>query len=383
MTERTTWNALPMNDDFPLRSLEVESFRAIRHLRIPELERVNLFVGKNNAGKTSLLEAVRLYLHRERRILASLIFETVRDHTDYRPGFSIAGRRSDIQPADIEAAVQATESLFHGSFEERRPDPVRIGPAHLSQDVLTIGIPWSDAASSPERGMDDQAESGLFFAPESALLEMEYGGAIRPVPLDWFLRRVPLQRPERQSNVVMIPAAGFDPYRIRAMWDRIAVSGSEELVESALRIVEPEVERVLLVGESTRRSVLVRLHGVPRPVPLQAMGDGVNRVFGLTLAMVQARGGVVLIDEVENGLHFTVQDEVWRAIFALARQLHVQVLATTHSWDSIVGFQYAANMSEEEGMLYRLERTPEGTVEAIRFTEEEVEIAAEQRIEIR
>ncbi|HEX2205709.1 MAG TPA: AAA family ATPase [Longimicrobium sp.] len=372
-----------MNDDLPLRSFEVEGFRAIHHLRVPELERVNLFVGQNNAGKTSLLEAVRLYLHRDKRALAALVFEIVRDHTDYRPGFTTSGRRSEIEPADIEAALQAMESLFHGSFDELRRESIKIGPLDLSQDVLTLRIPWSDALSGSENGEADQGSGGLFFAPETPLLVIEHADGKTPVPLDWFLRRVPLQRSERQSDVVMIPAVGFDPYRIPAMWDRIAVSGSEDLVEAALRIVEPEVERVLLVGEAFRRSVLVRLRGVLRPVPLQTMGDGINRVFGIALAMVQARGGVVLIDEVENGLHFTVQDEVWRAIFALARELNVQVLATTHSWDSIVGFQYAANMSEEEGMLYRLERTPEGKVEAIRFTEEEVEIAAEQRIEIR
>jgi hypothetical protein len=78
-----------------------------------------------------------------------------------------------------------------------------------------------------------------------------------------------------------------------------------------------------------------------------------------------------------------VQWEVWDGIFALAAELDVQVFASTHSWDAVVGFQYAANRSPDLGILYRLEREPEGELYAERYTEEDVAIAAEQQIEVR
>jgi predicted ATPase len=113
------------------------------------------------------------------------------------------------------------------------------------------------------------------------------------------------------------------------------------------------------------------------------MGDGTYRVFGLALALVRASGGVLLIDEVENGLHHSVQEEVWRALFSLSVRLDVQVFATTHSWDAVVGFQAAANQSSTKGMLYRLEREPDGGIYAERYTEEEVAVAADHQIEVR
>ena len=41
-------------------SFEVENFRSLKHLKLEKLARVNLLVGKNNSGKTSVLEGIFL-----------------------------------------------------------------------------------------------------------------------------------------------------------------------------------------------------------------------------------------------------------------------------------------------------------------------------------
>jgi len=370
-----------MKNNLPLPSFEVEGFRAIRHLRLPELGRVNLFVGKNNAGKTSLLEAIRLYLHRNDRLLPAVVFEILRDHAGLRPRpFTRAGPEPD--PADLEAAANAVEALFYGSFEENALSPARLAPDSMPSTGLVLRLPWTKEAT-PEGAPPDATTRGVFLAPETAVLEMESEVASTEFPLDWFVRRTPISRSRARPRALMIPASGMEAFRIREMWDRVAVAGQEELVEDALRTVIPSLDRILLVGEWERRSVLLKLKGTSRPVPLQSMGDGVNRVFAIAVGLVLARGGSLLLDEVENGLHFTVQDEVWQSIFSLAERFNVQVFATSHSWDSIVGFQYAANQSAEEGLLYRLDARGDGQIDAVRYTEREVEIAAEQRIEVR
>lgn len=370
-----------MPDDVPLRSFEVVGFRAIGHLWLPELGRVNLFVGKNNAGKTSLLEAIRLYLHRNARSLPSVIFEIIREHAGYRPVPSFTRSRSEVEAADLQAAVDAVELLFHGSFEQQSLQPIRLRPEPMPSTGLTLSAPWAVETSDTETV--DRNSRTVYLAPESAILEMESEARTTSLSLEWLVRRVPLSRVGARSLGLMIPASGMDPFRIRELWDRIALSGQEGLVEDALRVIVPNLDRILLVGESGRRSVLVKLTGTARPIPMQSMGDGVNRVFAIAVALVLAKGGALLVDEIENGLHYSVQDEVWRAIFSLARRFNVQVFATSHSWDTIVGFQYAANRSEEEGMLYRLDAQADGRISAVRYTEQEIEIAAEQRIEVR
>jgi predicted ATPase len=368
-----------MSEKLPLYSFEVEGFRAIRHLLLPELGRVNLFVGLNNAGKTSLLEAISLYLHRHTNAVAPLVFEIVREHTEYFPRYAIfQGKERDIEPSDINAAVEAAESLFYGSFASRSLLPIRIGPAGLERRVLTLQS-W---AGSSMTQLDDHPQQNVFLAPESPLLEIKADGSKSAISLDWFLHRFPLIR-ERELKAVLLRSTGLSPGQSVDLWDEVMVSGDEGLVEAAMRVIIPDLERVLVVGESGRRLVLARIKGVPRPVPLQSMGDGVVRVFAISLALVHARGEALLIDEVENGLHFSIQDQVWEAIFRLAQELDVQVFATTHSWDTLVGFQYAAKQSSAKGMLYRLDRETNGRVNAVQYTEREVGIAAEQRIEVR
>jgi len=97
----------------PLRSFAVEGYRGIRELRLPDLERVHLFVGTNNAGKTALLEALRLYAT---DLPAGDLIGILRDRSGFRVSFSSANRRDDPTAEDVEFAFDAALALFHGSY---------------------------------------------------------------------------------------------------------------------------------------------------------------------------------------------------------------------------------------------------------------------------
>jgi len=97
---------------------------------------------------------------------------------------------------------------------------------------------------------------------------------------------------------------------------------------------------------------------------------------------VNAKDGILLVDEFENGMHYTVQLDAWRAVFKLSRLLDVQVFATTHSWDSIEAFQKAAAESPEDGAIVRLARKGDAIVPTV-FAEVELAIATRERIEVR
>lgn len=67
-----------------LDSLEIRNFRGFQHLQIEKLGRVNLIVGKNNIGKSSLLDALDLYA---RRGTPSLIWQILRTRAEFRENF--------------------------------------------------------------------------------------------------------------------------------------------------------------------------------------------------------------------------------------------------------------------------------------------------------
>ncbi|HEX8673341.1 MAG TPA: AAA family ATPase [Longimicrobium sp.] len=355
----------------PLRSFAVEGYRGILELRLPDLERVNLFVGTNNAGKTALLEALRLYAT---QFLPGDLIGILRDRSGFQVSFSSAGQRGDPTAEEIEFAFDAARALFHGSYSAS-PSPIRIGP--VGDDAgLELHLPWvTDEAS--ESGQDLLAE------PTTVLVRASRGGRIFDIPLSNLLGGVLTRLNGSTSRVEFVPAQGLDARRVAALWDSAAEAGSAQAVEDALRVVVPELERVFLLGSRATRRVVLQLGGGTRAVAIANMGDGTNRIFAIALACVRAAGGILLVDEVENGLHHSVQEAVWTTIFTLAEQFGVQVFATTHSWDAVYGFQAAAANSPSRGLLYRLDRRVPGAVRAVRYTDEEISIAADQQIEVR
>jgi len=114
------------------------------------------------------------------------------------------------------------------------------------------------------------------------------------------------------------------------------------------------------------------------------MGDGINRVLTIILALVNSDNGFLLIDEFENGLHYTVQKQLWEIIFKLSYILQIQVFATTHSEDCISGFEQTLNNSQNQSMgkLIRLDNK-NGNIVQVEFNANELKIADEQDIEIR
>jgi AAA15 family ATPase/GTPase len=108
----------------------------------------------------------------------------------------------------------------------------------------------------------------------------------------------------------------------------------------------------------------------------------VNRLLGIVLALVNATDGLLLIDEIESGLHYSIQPEMWQLVFRIASELNIQVFATTHSKDCIEAFQKVASKHPKEGVLIRLGRKNDDIVASV-FEEEDLEIAIEQDVEVR
>lgn len=238
------------------------------------------------------------------------------------------------------------------------------------------------------------ADTATAHAPRLPALRIEFGGRNTYLPLVPHPSRVGLSRYWRSFEEIrevrdnfptlFVSPHGLSVSTVGGLWDAIALTESEDHVVSALRIIAPDVERISLIGDTAAsRTVVVKSRGANRPVPLRGMGDGVNRLLGIALSLVSARDGVLLIDEVENGIHYSAQPKLWELIFREAHRLNVQVFATTHSWDCIEAFQEAAQQDEhEEAALIRLNAN-EDRVSATIFSEQELSIVTREQIEVR
>ena len=118
-------------------------------------------------------------------------------------------------------------------------------------------------------------------------------------------------------------------------------------------------------------------------MPLKSLGDGAVRIFSIALAIANSRDGFLLIDEAENGIHHSVQADFWKMVMKTSFENNVQVLATTHSWDCVVGFSRAAiEMEEAEGRMVRVDRVGD-QMRIVEYTEEDLQVVTRQRIEVR
>lgn len=164
------------------------------------------------------------------------------------------------------------------------------------------------------------------------------------------------------------------------LYDEIATTDWEQEVVNALRIIDSRISKLAFRTDSVsgKRYPVVRLEGSNSPLPLRSMGDGINRTLAIILAVVNCENGYLLIDEFENGLHYSVQEKLWEIIFYLAERLNIQVFATTHSNDTIKAFGEVANSKPDhnDAQLIQL-RNVKGEISAVLYNTEDVEIAIE------
>ena len=366
-----------------LPSLKISGFRGFDRLTIPRLGRVTLLAGRNGAGKTTVLDAVRLFAARGR---PSVLSDLLQEREELVTGL-------DKDRGSL--TVPDTAALFHGRGDDRS-NGLAIGP-ETEEGALRL------AHSSADEWTDEQKP--LHFDGE--VLKVEYGDWKDYVPWSLmgdssFLTSLmfpSVSRPARFNEAKWPPSVKCeslgpglpDNARLAGLWSYVALTDDEDsLVRALTLILDERIQRMSVLehnggqpGSLSRRGVIVKLKERSRPVPLRSFGDGAVRLFGVALALACSRDGLLLIDEAENGLHHTVHESFWRMVLQAAHDGDVQVLATTHSWDCIAGFARAATeCGHTDGVLVRLERGEQGC-RAVVYSEDELAVAAEQRIEVR
>lgn len=369
--------------DLVLDSLEIRNFRCFRDLRIERLGRVNLIVGKNGVGKTALLEALVLYAETGDPEQVQELLRARNEDRTFAPRTRMDRREQSLP----------VKNLFYGRREiTEQPVPIRIGQIDTPNKTLSLSIGWVKAQDDEERDripeLLDPAELSTANNPLPRLIAQIGHGVqyIEPLGVRISYHRFFVSPDFDYFPYELVPAIGLDDAEISRLWDDTALTDREEDVVKALRIITPQVERLNIVGEATpgeERLPIVRILGLDIPVPLRSLGEGMNRLLGLALALVNVKDGMLLVDEIESGLHYSVQPDMWRLIFETARRLNVQVFATTHSWDCIEAFQHAATAdTQAEGMLIRLEER-RGDIVAVVANEHDLEIITRDQIEVR
>jgi hypothetical protein len=369
-----------------IKTLGIQGFRALNDVHIDGFGKVNLVTGKNNSGKSSLLEAIRI-------LATGGALRTLYEILNYREEL---GTTIDSEKIYLPSELAPFCNLFNGfpdlSSSKHGFSIAATGTLPSSISRISASINWFVRKSDSERQSFsyEPASADLFDDADSfPALDLDIAGRKRVVPLDRFQRRFPMRA---ETDTAPVPCVYLDPFSSRstsqmgALWDAIALTDAEQEIVKALKVISADIQAVSMIGSDERstrsRTAIAKSSRYPSPVPLRSFGDGVNRLFGVILSLCNARNGVLLVDEIENGLHYSVQTEIWRTIFRLANDLNVQVFATSHSWDCVRAFQEAASESPEDGVLVRLSGKDDKIIPTL-FSEKELEIVTRDQIEVR
>jgi hypothetical protein len=371
------------------RAVKIEGYRGLAHFEMGDLGRINLLVGRNNSGKTSVLEALHLLSY----------------GGDITALWQLCGRRgerfSDERDArygpeneiDVSHLFAGHELLFGSRFtiSARNQSPERTVAFEIierpkqesGQQVPVTAV--EEGVLRPRMAL--RISSGS--RSPARLITLTPRGGINYDYVDT-PRRPPgaARRPQDSTPTShLISTDSLNGNELTRLWDRIQLTPQEALVLEALKFIDPEIQQIRATGAARffgdRGGFIIKRSDYKQPFPLGSLGDGAWRMLAMAIVLTQCTDGVLLIDEIDTGLHYTVMSDMWKLIFNAANEFNVQVFATTHSYDCVHSLATICQSEVTANSQVTIQRIDPRRKRAVPFTEAEIKIAAERQIEVR
>lgn len=338
-------------------SIRIQNFRGLKDLTIENLGRVNLLVGANNVGKTSVLEALALlHLHQDGYELG-LILES----RGFREGESYDGALTGF--------LLGNESFFEiGGKRKNGFDTWLRGERFLNS---TVQDGHRIAHLLVQLNNRESLQLYYFLDPHSGMVTAS-GLAQMPLRVPMGSDRAyprPYHRSELGEVALMTSSVRLTTPNLANLLterERVGQAGS---IADQLHSFDPRVVDMFVGFDLTDREVSldVKLDGGSRidVVPLRSMGEGSRRLIDLLLLLPLAKDGIGLIDEVDAGVYHQNLSDLWRLLNQTSRDNGLQIFATTHSLECIeAALRAFEGPTESDLRVIRLERSGDG-VEAV------------------
>lgn len=345
-------------------NIEINRFRGIKYSKIEGLKQINLFFGKNNCGKSSLLDAFFLIsgISNPKLPLNVNIIRNYRrlESSDMKLDFYSLDMSS---PIVIKAENGETREL-QISVVESSSSKVNL----LGEDNNVVSTDLDNKYGLVLKyKVDEQAYESSIIMSHSSNNSLEQR------------IKMPAHYKEKLTCRYLNPKFDFST-SIDGLVDVIK-NKDEAFIVNALRLIEPNIKDFVL----SQNEVLVDI-GLNKRIPINMMGDGARKILSILTSIYECKNGIVLIDELSNGFHYSVMKGVWRSIVSVAKKNNVQIFATTHDLDSIKGLRDAAMSGEEYDdfiVCFKLQRTSDNELKSYTYSLDSVDYSLTQEIEIR
>lgn len=355
-----------------IRGFSVENFRGIKHLEMREIKPLTLVVGKNNVGKSSFLEAVFLfYDHYAPDVFAKLsnlrggyiepnnrLWEPVFNHMDTDKKMRLAMETMDGKKAQL----IIEKDMDYIMSPAQPPNPI-------VNNLLNNSVK-SDYSLKYEYQHEDYHELGHFSAGDTGIMVN-------------VTTTLPQNEREKMPWTLFVNSIAPRMTLDVIEWiGNLEISERKESAIEVLRMIAPDIRDIFSATQNGVTQLYIKNgDGI---MPLKYAGDGVVRLIYIMAAMMSNRDSLLLIDEIENGFHYSVYAKIWESLAKVSKEYNCQIIATTHNYEhideGIEGVRTAGR--EEEFSLHRLERTKDGLKDNY-FSSKNLKTALEMNLEVR
>ena len=363
-----------------ITELIISNFRHIKRLTVAPLGRVTLIGGRNGVGKTALLEALWLFSGSNRPGLAMAVdkFRGVSEMLE--PNFSASVFRNIGARQPIVISTKGTPNGARRSLElevdTNELVTVRSDPSGLSGLTETSGGFRIVGVYTDENGEKYTSQAWQVIQTLDTPLPV-------PAPLAAAGIREEQARIPNRIGARFMPARHREPTEdLSARFGKLQLAGKEKRATELLRHLEPSLTALTVI--STGGSSVIHAYiGDNLPIPVNLVGEGFARMLELAVGIADVSGGMLLVDEIENGLHYSTHQGVFSTLFEIAEEFDTQVVATTHSRECATAARKALDDKGDDGFAYHRIDRRDGKLSVAHFDAEMMDAAMDFGMEIR
>lgn len=358
-----------------IESIKINNFKIFKNLKLDDLHRITLISGKNNVGKSTLLEAIffsNCYFSADSFISINNIRGAVNTlRTDIWKSFiNVYSKASSFEIEKVEKGIKkniVVELVDNRNFVVHSPlDNSNIVDVRVSEKTNDNRIFTHQLSISVS---DGERQDILHYL-------VKFDGQIQTVSDS--LSDNPL-RNCTYTNFISSKSIVNQPI-LAEMLGKFDIEGESNYAIKALQILDPEIIGIKTVVQNG----LIRLYASMnkgRSMPIDNMGDGICKLISICVTILSNPNSIILVDEMENGFHYSTHKKIWEAVYDIAKLANVQVIATTHSYDCIKGASEAMGEDTDFGYI-RLDNVSDNIV-AKSMSSKQLKIAIESNLEVR
>lgn len=321
-----------------LSELHIQNFRCFKEFHATSLGDVNLLIGKNNGGKTTMLEAIEFSYQPYRQFFMSCC---------RRKEFIIQGKNKVIDH----------EYLFYDKKYEECKLFVNENSIFISKNIMKLKDCYLNAS-----------EINVFNFGDFLNINNVYEIWIENIK-------------NKQMIPMLLETDLFKLDWIYMVWNTIVGNETEDYVIEMMKIIEPHLERIVFTSGEAQPTPFVKIKGMKERVHLGYLGEGARRLFVLAMFCAKSANSVLIVDEVDLGFHYSIMSKLWKMLLEWSKKFNIQIFVTTHNQDCL----YALYKIVESGIEsdVKVMRIDKNKSEPLVYDKSDLIEALESRVEIR